>query len=76
MKVNQSVGLGTFAVTLGDKAQQKKGRSGGFVPLSKDPDAVPAPAMNLWAREQYRPPKNDYVRPGANDHLRIKSRGL
>jgi len=73
MRVNQTVPLGSFATTTGNKAH-KKYRTG-FVPLPKDPDAVPPPAMNLWERPVYVP-SNSYVRPGANDHQRIKSRGL
>jgi len=73
MRVNREATLGSFNNTTGDK-EQKKYRTG-FVPVPKDPDAVPAPAMNLWERPVYVS-TNDYVRPGANDHQRIKSKGF
>jgi hypothetical protein len=36
---------------------------------------VQSPKMNLWERPVYVP-NNDYVRPGADDHQRIKSKGF
>jgi hypothetical protein len=74
MRVNKEVSLGNFANVLGDKAHAKERR--GFKPSVKDPEAVPAPAMNIWARESYKPEPQGYVRPGANDHLKFKSRGF
>jgi len=73
MRINKKTTLGAFTNTTGIKEHKKYRTS--FVPLRKDPDAVLPPAMNLWERPVYVP-KNDYVRPGANDHQRIKSRGL
>jgi hypothetical protein len=73
MRINKETTLGAFANTTGTKVHKKYRK--GFVPLPKDPDAVLAPAMNLWERPVYVP-SNDYVRPGADDHQRIKSRGL
>jgi len=73
MRINKETTLGAFANTTGIK-ENKKYRTG-FVPLLKDPDAVPAPEMNLWERPVYVT-SNDYVRPGANDHQRIKSKGF
>lgn len=75
MRVNPNAGLGAVPNKLGDKNPAKYVR-GGFVPLPKAPDAVPPPQMNLWARDQYVPPKDEYIRPGANDFLRIQSRGF
>jgi len=73
MRVNKEATLGAFANTTGTKVH-KKYRTG-FVPLPKAPDAVKAPAMSLWERPAYKP-ESGYIRPGANDHQRIKSRGL
>jgi hypothetical protein len=73
MRVNREATLSSFNNSTGDK-EQKKYRTG-FVPLPKDPDAVPAPAMNLWERPVYKS-QEGYVRPGANDFLSIKSRGF
>jgi hypothetical protein len=74
MRVNPKNSLEAVRNTLGDK-EQVKYRTG-FVPSVKPPDAVPPPQMNLWARDTYAPPKNEYVRPGANDFLNVKSRGF
>jgi hypothetical protein len=73
MKINKSVGLGTFAQTAGDRGLSKVRR--GYVPTERDPSLVPAPAMNLWEYPVYVSPKNEYVRPGADDHLKFKSVG-
>jgi len=74
MRVNPKNSLEAFKNTLGDK-ERVKYRTG-FVPSVKAIDAVPPPQMNLWERDQYVPPKNEYVRPGANDFLNVKSRGF
>jgi hypothetical protein len=47
-----------------------------YVPRPYDPDVVPPPQLSIWERDEYVPPKNEYIRPGANDFLRYKSRGL
>ena len=73
MRVNKEATLGSFNNTTGDK-EQKKYRTG-FIPVPKDFDAVPAPAINLWKQPVYKP-EQSYVRPGANDFLSIKSRGF
>jgi len=74
MRVNKEVSLGNFANILGDKAHAKERR--GFKPSIKDPEAVPAPAINIWQQPVYKPEPQGYVRPGANDHLRYKSWGM
>jgi hypothetical protein len=48
----------------------------GFVPMPRSPDTVPPATNSLWAQPVYTPPKNEYVRLGANDFLTIKSRGM
>jgi len=74
LRVNRETSLGCFAVSIGDK-ERARYRTG-FMPSAKEPNAVPAPRMSLWERGIYEPPKNEYVRPGANDFLNIKSRGF
>jgi hypothetical protein len=37
---------------------------------------TPSPAMSLWERPAYRPEQMSSVRPGAEDHQRIKSKGM
>ena len=72
-RVNSPSTLSSFNNRTGDK-EQVKYRTG-FIPSAKDANAVPAPAMNLWEYPVYVPPKNEYVRPGADDHLKFKSVG-
>lgn len=74
MKVNKSVGLGTFAQTAGDLGQVKVRR--GYVPVERAPDLVRAPTSSLWKRDSYVPQNLTPMRPGADDHLSIKSRGF
>ena len=73
MKVNKSVGLGTFAQTAGDRGLSKVRR--GYVPVERDPDLVRAPTSSLWQRESYVPQNLTPMRPGADDHLKFKSVG-
>lgn len=76
MRVNKEVSLGAFANTLGDLASKKKHRpSSVYVPVERDPSLVPAPAISIWNQPTYKPAPAEYVRPGANDHLKFKSRG-
>jgi len=74
MRVNPKATLESFSNTTGDKAQAKERT--GFVPSKRDPDAVPPATNSLWAQPVYVSPKTEYVRPGANDFLKYKSRGL
>jgi len=73
MKVNKSVGLGTFAQTAGDLGQVKVRR--GYAPTERDPSLVPAPMSSIWQRDSYVPQNPAPMRPGADDHLRYKSVG-
>ena len=73
MKVNKSVGLGTFAQTAGDLGQVKVRR--GYVPIERDPSLVRAPMSSIWKRESYVPQNPAPMRPGADDHLKFKSVG-
>ena len=73
MKINKSVGLGTFAQTAGDRGLSKVRR--GYVPIERDPSLVPAPALSIWERDSYVPKNLTPMRPGADDHLKFKSVG-
>ena len=76
LKVNKTTDLGTFAITLGDKAQQKKDRAPTvFVPSVRDPNAVRAPQMSIWERPKYVPENVQPMRRGADDHMKFKSKG-
>ena len=73
MRVNPDATLESFTNTTGQK-EQAKYRTG-FVPSVKDPDAVKAPAMSIWKRDDYVPDRSGYQRPGS-DHSHIKRRGF
>jgi hypothetical protein len=76
-RVNSPAPLEAFANTLGDVAAKRRHRATvGYVPLPKDPNAALPPTISVWAQPVYVPPKSEYVRPGAEDFLRCKSRGL
>ena len=76
MRVNKEVGLGTFATTLGDVAPRRKNRpSSVYVPVERDPSLVPAPALSIWKQPVYKGENLTPVRPGAEDHLKFKSKG-
>jgi hypothetical protein len=46
-----------------------------YVHIPRDPDVVPAPAINIWKQPMYKSPSFETPRPGADDHLRYKSVG-
>ena len=73
MKVNKSVGLGTFAQTSGDLGQVKVRR--GYVPTERDPSLVLPATNSLWSQPIYKPDHSAYQRPGS-DHSHIKRRGF
>jgi hypothetical protein len=75
MRVNPDAGLGALPNKLGDKNPAKYVR-GGYVPMQKDPDAVPPPQMSIWDRKPYVPEDMTPARRGADDFLRIQSRGF
>jgi len=74
MRVNPVATLESFTPTTGNKAHAKYRT--GFVPSEKDPDAVQPPQMSVWERGVYKPDHSGYVRAGANDFLKLKSRGI
>ena len=74
MRKNPDASLAAVPNKLGDKNPAKYVR-GGYVPMEKGPNAVPPPQMNLWERPVYVP-EQGYVRRGANDFLRVQSRGF
>lgn len=45
-------------------------------PVNEPPQPTPSPKMNLWERQTYKPEQMNSLRPGADAHQRIKSRGM
>ena len=72
-RVNPQATLESFRNTTGDKAHAKERR--GFKPTVKDPDAVLPPTISLWSQPVYKGENLTPVRPGAEDHLKFKSKG-
>ena len=75
MRKNPNASLAAVPNKLGDKNPAKYVR-GGYVPMQKDPDAVPPPQMNLWKRDKYVPERVEPARRGADNHFQYKSRGF
>ena len=44
--------------------------------IPKEPEIVQPSQMSVWAREAYEPPKHEFVRRGADDHFKYKSKGI
>jgi hypothetical protein len=77
LRVNPPALLEAFANTLGDAVSKRRHRAtAGYVPVPREPHTALPPSTNLWEQPVYVPPKGEYVRPGAEDFLRYKSRGL
>lgn len=74
LRVNPQATLEAFRNTTGDKAHAKERR--GFKPTVKDPNAVLPPTISLWSQPVYKPERMEPVRRGADDHLKLKSRGF
>lgn len=47
-----------------------------WTPREKEPGEAQACTISIWRQPVYKPPKMDTPRPGANDHLNIRSRGV
>jgi hypothetical protein len=76
-RVNTNNVMESFPNTLGDAVSKRRHRATvGYVPMPRDANTALPPSTNLWAQPVYVPPKGEYVRPGAEDFLRYKSRGL
>lgn len=45
-------------------------------PTRTAPPPTPSPAMSLWERPTYKTEQMGSVRPGADAHQRIKSKGV
>jgi hypothetical protein len=74
MRVNLHASLQSFAQTTGDKEIEKYRT--GFVPVEKEAGTALPPSTNIWTQPVYTPDHSGYVRPGADDHLKIKSKGM
>ena len=54
-----------------DKITDEQGR-----PMTYWGGEAQPPAISIWRQPVYQPPKMDTPRPGASDHLKVRSRGI
>tara|TARA_R110000868_G_scaffold261898_1_gene520071 strand:- start:200 stop:409 length:210 start_codon:yes stop_codon:yes gene_type:complete len=59
-----------------DSKRRVLGLAGEWSPREKLPGEAASPAISIWRQPVYEPPKMATPRPGANDHLNIRSRGV
>lgn len=78
MRVNPPAQLGSFnnaTPTLSLRLRRSLNLSKPWVRRVPEPNEAVAPAINIWLQPVYKPASPEYVRPGADDHLRYKSVG-
>ncbi|CAB4123573.1 hypothetical protein UFOVP48_35 [uncultured Caudovirales phage] len=73
-RVNKTATLQNLPTTLGDKNPAKYVR-GGAVLMERTPDMATPPSINIWKQPVYKPEPMSPARPGADNHLRYKSKG-
>lgn len=59
-----------------DSKRRVLGLAGEWSPREKLPGEAEPPAISIWRQPVYKPPKMTTPRPGADDHLNIKRRGV
>jgi len=59
-----------------DSKRRALGLAGEWSPREKLPGEAAPPAISIWRQPVYQPPSMNTPRPGADDHLNIKRRGL
>lgn len=74
LRVNPLSTLESFTNTIGNRAHAKERT--GYVPSPRDPDAVRPAEVNIWKQPVYVPEPHQPARRGANDFLRVQSRGV
>jgi hypothetical protein len=62
--------------TGGDSKRKALGLAGEWSPRHKEPGEAEPPAISIWRQPVYKAPTMATPRPGADDHLNIRSRGL
>ena len=67
--------IGRFAIG-NDSKRKALGLAGEWSPRHKEPGEVEPPAISIWRQPVYKAPPMATPRPGADDHLNIKRRGL
>ena len=66
---------GRFAIG-GDSKRRVLGLAGEWSAREKLPNEAPPPAISIWRQPVYKAPTMATPRPGADDHLNIRSKGV
>jgi hypothetical protein len=66
--------IGRFA-NGSDSKRRVLGLAGEWERRQKLPGEAAPPAISIWQQPVYQPPKMETPRPGANDHLNVRSKG-
>jgi len=67
--------IGRFA-NGNDSKRRVLGLAGEWSPREKLPGEAEPPAISIWRQPVYQPPTMATPRPGAYDHLKVRSRGI
>ncbi|CAB5222790.1 hypothetical protein UFOVP377_33 [uncultured Caudovirales phage] len=74
-KSKRESSIGRFAIG-NDSKRRVLGLAGEWSAREKLPGEAQPPAISIWRQPVYQPPKMDTPRPGAHDHLKVRSRGV
>ena len=67
--------IGRFAIG-GDSKRRVLGLAGEWSAREKLAGEAPPPAISIWRQPVYKAPTMATPRPGADDHLNIRSKGV
>jgi hypothetical protein len=59
-----------------DSKRRVLGLAGEWSPREKLPGEAEPSSISIWRQPVYKPPTMETPRPGANDHLQIRSKGI
>jgi hypothetical protein len=59
-----------------DSKRKAMGLAGEWSAREKLPNEVQPPAISIWHQPVYKPPIMATPRPGADDHIKVRSRGI
>jgi hypothetical protein len=62
--------------TGGESKRKAMGLAGEWSPRHKEPGEAPPPTISIWRQPVYKAPTMATPRPGADDHLNIRSKGV
>ena len=71
----QTFGANTIGMKSDKAGVAARKDFGAYAPRIKPDDEVRAPSINLFKLPAYKPEQSQFVRSGADDHLKFKSTG-